>query len=387
MEKRVKLLLLSIGIALLVAIISTSYAYFTISNKTGSEETITSGTMALTLHDGSKIETNFMIPGEYIEKSFSVTNTGNLATSYDIYLSEVVNDFADKTDLVYTLTSSDGGYSTPSQVQVPSSSAKIVDNQSIGTTTTHHYTLRITFLNKNEAQDDNQGKHFSGKIQINEYQDVNNTNVNSDYYYTFGNDIKELITEYEPDVNCVSNVQTLGGYSIEDATTFCNGGDVNGFSIDASISNGLGANLVNSHIIVPTKYGYNDWRDLVDNSNNQRNVFIKVKNDFSEIYVCSLYNVGNGEPACIDADALYEYNNVVANPQSDWNLVKERFYNSCNTDGTNYAECYISDYNNDGIEATMTSAANYSQALYEISGGKYERCTVNLQGTIECVER
>ena len=172
MDKKVKLLLLLIGIALLVAIISTSYAFFTISNKTGSEETITSGTMRLSLHDGSKIETNFMIPGEYIEKTFYVTNTGSLATSYDIYLSEVINDFADKTDLVYTLTSNDGGYSTSNQVQVPSASAKIVDNQSIGTSTTHHYTLRITFLNKNEAQDDNQGKHFSGKIQINEYTDV-----------------------------------------------------------------------------------------------------------------------------------------------------------------------------------------------------------------------
>ena len=169
-DKRTKTLIIAIIIALLVAIISTSYAFFTISNKTGSEETITSGTMALTLHDGPKIETNFMIPGEYIEKTFYVTNTGSLATSYDIYLSEVVNDFADKTDLVYTLTSSDGGYSTPSQVQVPSTETKIVDSQSIGTSTTHHYTLRITFLNKNEAQDDNQGKHFSGKLQINEYQ-------------------------------------------------------------------------------------------------------------------------------------------------------------------------------------------------------------------------
>ena len=174
MDKRVKILVMAIAISLMVAIISTSYAFFTISNKTGSEETITSGTMALTLHDGAKVETNFMIPGEYIEKTFYVTNTGSLATSYDIYLSEVINDFADKTDLVYTLTSNDGGYSTPSQVQVPSTETKIVDSQAIGTSTTHHYTLRITFLNKNEAQDDNQGKHFSGKLQINEYQAANN---------------------------------------------------------------------------------------------------------------------------------------------------------------------------------------------------------------------
>ena len=221
MDKKVKILLLSISITLLVAIISTSYAYFTISNKTGSEETITSGTMALTLHDGSKIETNFMIPGEYIEKTFYVTNTGSLATSYDIYLSEVINDFADKTDLVYTLTSSDGGYSTPSQVQVPSASAKIVDNQAIGTSTTHHYTLRITFLNKNEAQDDNQGKHFSGKIQINEYTDVNSGNVDTfegcpgvgcKYLYTtdsFAYAEEELFEEVDRDLTFSQEMEAL----------------------------------------------------------------------------------------------------------------------------------------------------------------------------------
>ena len=169
-DKRTKTLIIAIIISLLIAIISTSYAFFTISNKTGSEETITSGTMALTFHDGAKVETDFMIPGEYIEKSFYVTNTGSLATSYDIYLTEVINDFADKTDLVYELISNDGGYSTSNQIQVPSETTKIVDSQSIGTSTTHHYTLRITFLNKNEPQDDNQGRHFSGKLQINEYQ-------------------------------------------------------------------------------------------------------------------------------------------------------------------------------------------------------------------------
>ena len=171
-DKKFTILLTAIIVCLLITIISTTFAYFTISNKTGSEETITSGTMRLTLTDGSKVETENMLPGDYIEKQFTVTNTGSLATSYDIYLSEVINTFTDKTDLVYSITSADGGYNTANPVQAPSASAKIIDNQSIAYNGVHHYTLRITFLNKNENQDDNQGKSFSGKIQINEYTDV-----------------------------------------------------------------------------------------------------------------------------------------------------------------------------------------------------------------------
>ena len=168
-----KFVIISISIAILVVAIITgsSYAYFSALNQTGSEEVITSGNMALTLTDGAVITTNSMVPGDYIEKEFSVENTGNVASSYDIYLSEVINNFVDQTDLVYEIISLDGGYNTVSPIQVPNVSTKIINNQSIGVGVTHHYKLKITFLSKNENQDDNQGKSFSAKIQVNEYQD------------------------------------------------------------------------------------------------------------------------------------------------------------------------------------------------------------------------
>ena len=174
MDKRIKFLLMSIGVFLLVAIVSTSYAFFTISNKEGTESVVTSGTMGLHLEDGPEVGLENAIPGSSVTKIFYVENTGNVDTAYDIYLSEVVNTFVDKTDLVYTLTSSDGGYSTSGQVQAPSASAKIVDSKPISVSGIHHYTLVLTFLEKNENQDDNQGAEFKGKIQINEYTDVNN---------------------------------------------------------------------------------------------------------------------------------------------------------------------------------------------------------------------
>ena len=176
MDKRVKTLIIAIAIALVVAIASTSYAFFTIGNKTGEETVITSGTMGLHLEDGPEVGLENAIPGTSVTKTFYVENTGNVATSYDLYLSEVVNTFVDKTDLVYTLTSNDGGYSTTGQVQAPSTPAKIVDAKPIAVGGIHHYTLVVTFLSKNENQDDNQGVEFSAKVQINEYKEAENNN-------------------------------------------------------------------------------------------------------------------------------------------------------------------------------------------------------------------
>ena len=172
-----KLVIVSVAVALLIVVTITvsSYAYFTISNKEGEETVIKSGTMTLKLTDGNTITANNLLPGQYIEKEFSIENTGNIDSAYDVYLSEVINSFADKTDLVYEITSNDGGYNTTNQVQVPSSSHKIINNQSIEVGKTHHYKLKLTFLNKNTNQDANQGKVFSAKIQINEYKDVETT--------------------------------------------------------------------------------------------------------------------------------------------------------------------------------------------------------------------
>ena len=167
-----KIIILSIvGFLLLVSIVvATSYAYF-VANVSGNKDTnnvvVTNGVMALEYKDGDAINLGNAIPGSSVSKTFTVKNTGNVATNYTIYFSELSNKFVDKTDLVYTLTSSDGGKNV-AQTQVPSTNEAMVSNYAIDAGKTHTYTLTITFLDKDENQDDNQGVSFSTKVTINE---------------------------------------------------------------------------------------------------------------------------------------------------------------------------------------------------------------------------
>ena len=171
-----KIIILSIvGVLLLVSIVvATSYAYFT-ANVSGNKDTnnvvVTNGVMALEYKDGDEITLANAVPGNSVTKTFTVKNTGNVSTNYTIYFSELSNKFVDKTDLVYTLTSSDGGKNV-AQKQVPSTNEAMVSNYAIDAGKTHTYTLTITFLNKDENQNDNINVSFSTKVSINETKEV-----------------------------------------------------------------------------------------------------------------------------------------------------------------------------------------------------------------------
>ena len=186
-KKENRVLILSIlGTLLLLSIaIASSYAYFTANvsgNKDTSNVVITNGVMSLEYKDGDEINLDNAVPGSSVTKTFTVKNTGNVSTNYTIYFSELSNKFVDKTDLVYTLTSTDGGKNV-SQTQVPDSNDAMVSNYEIEAGKTHTYTLTITFLEKNENQDDNQGVSFNTKVTINETKE---------YVPTFAEKIAEL---------------------------------------------------------------------------------------------------------------------------------------------------------------------------------------------------
>ena len=171
-----KVILLGIlGFLLIIGIVigySSAYFVASIVNKTPSQDAlVTTGSMELEFTDGSQVSLENTIPGSYVIKTFSVKNVGSVSTYYDIYLSDLINTFVDKSDLVFSLTSNAGGASV-SETVVPSESSKIVSNQLINVNKTHYYTLRIDFKETDENQDDNTGKLFSSVIRINEVQDA-----------------------------------------------------------------------------------------------------------------------------------------------------------------------------------------------------------------------
>ncbi len=166
---------LIIIVAFLVLTLTTvaSYAFFTANiNSNATQTVITTGTMALEFIDGPKVSLENAIPSESISKTFKVRNIGDVESIYDLYLSEVVNKFDDKNDLVYTLTSSNGcAINTEKIVPSEVGEQSKLTTCSIGVNEEHEYTLTITFKDDGTNQDDNKGKRFSAKISINEYQE------------------------------------------------------------------------------------------------------------------------------------------------------------------------------------------------------------------------
>ncbi len=157
LNKKYQIALLVIAIMLIIS--GVSYAYFAVTTTGSSNPNIvTSGTMKINYTDGPEVRLDNAIPGDTLSKTFSVTNTGNVATSYSIYLSDVVNTFADSTDLVYTLTSTNGANVT--ETTIPTTNSKIVSNQSIDVNVTQSYTLTIKFLNKKSSSRHQSGQKF-----------------------------------------------------------------------------------------------------------------------------------------------------------------------------------------------------------------------------------
>ena len=176
-SKKVKQIIFASFLFVLLVVgvfVGYSSAYFTstvINNPTPRNTNVTTGSMEIEFTDGETVGLINALPGSHVIKTFKVKNVGSLAAYYDVYMSDLVNTFSDKTDLVYTLTSNDGGANIATQTQIPSTSSKIVSSQPIAINGEHNYTLRIDFKETNDDQDDNKRKSFRTVIRINEVQE------------------------------------------------------------------------------------------------------------------------------------------------------------------------------------------------------------------------
>ena len=210
-SKNKKLLLIAVCAFIVMLLSTVSYAYFTASvngNNTAQSTVITTGNMKLLLTDGAEVKLQNALPGSSVTKTFKVKNIGTVASKYDVYLSEIINTFEDKNDLVYTLTSTTGCPNITETVMpsVVGEQSKIISSCNINPNIEHEYTLTITFKEDNTNQDDNKGKRYSAKISINEYieKEIN-----------IASQIVDLKTYGATDLE-YDGVDTLGEYGTED---------------------------------------------------------------------------------------------------------------------------------------------------------------------------
>ena len=174
-NKKPYVLAIALALLLVATITTVSYAYFSATvTGTGQSTIVTTGSMEIEFSDGPEVSLQNAVPGQYVEKTFKVKNVGLGDTVYDVYLSELINDFVDKTDLVYEVISNDGGTNV-SETQMPDVAQNIISNKAIRAGEEHNYTLRITFKETNDNQDDNKGVSFSAIVRINEVQKATRT--------------------------------------------------------------------------------------------------------------------------------------------------------------------------------------------------------------------
>ena len=168
MKNKYVMPLIAIASVLVFSLVTmASYAYFTgmVRGDEPQQTVITTGHMDVTYIDGETIGTKEnMIPGESVSKHFSVKNSGDVVAAYNIYLIDVVNEFVNTDELVYELISDDG--INIGQTECPTDGTYIAFDVPIEVGETHEYELKITFLNTDYNQNDNQGSVFSAKISL-----------------------------------------------------------------------------------------------------------------------------------------------------------------------------------------------------------------------------
>lgn len=179
----------SIGIVLVaMAMIAATYAYFSL-NITGTGNNMSVNALnddiSITYTDTSNVTLLNAYTGEHITKTFSVANSSSYSAYYNIELTELVNNFGNPDDLVFTLSSTNNGANRNETVIPTITNSMIAADIKIDAGVTQVYTLIVTFLKTTEDQSNNMNKTFSAKINIISSEHVG-TGLNNIYGYSQG---------------------------------------------------------------------------------------------------------------------------------------------------------------------------------------------------------
>ena len=161
-----KFILFSILSCLLILTIGTTYAFFTtniLGNSDAKSTQVYAGIMSLKLDGTTITSADGMYPGASHTIEFSVENTGTLTTTYELDMKEVYNDLYND-DMVYTITKNDE--LVKEETVVPKIDDILLPAVVIAPQEIDNYKLTITYKNSDSLQNSDEGKSFSGRVQI-----------------------------------------------------------------------------------------------------------------------------------------------------------------------------------------------------------------------------
>ena len=189
--KKKKLLIPVVASLVTVLVLSgVSYAYYSakIKENNKTETVIKSNELNLIFTGTNEINANNMIPGDSFTKTFTVENKSNRAVDYNIYLQNITNEFNE--DLVYTLEDTTGSVISETPLPVTNKDKSYLKTGiSIDANTKKTYTLKITFKNTDEPQNDYQGKTFKGTLGI------DTKKINKEYKETLLNGTDPVLSD------------------------------------------------------------------------------------------------------------------------------------------------------------------------------------------------
>lgn len=146
-----------------------TYAYFvgqaTTSDHVTNTEYTTAQLQDLTIigNNSSKVD---WIPGESKDFTFTISNTSTVPMCYDLVFQNVVNEFVNKSDLVYTLKDATGQVIV-SDTAFPSVNGTLKSGMKEEANSNTTYTLTITYVDQDYSQFEDMGKTFSASISGN----------------------------------------------------------------------------------------------------------------------------------------------------------------------------------------------------------------------------
>ncbi|MBO5414938.1 MAG: hypothetical protein J6A17_04850 [Bacilli bacterium] len=176
MDKKKITIVYVIATAMILGILGYTYAYFsaTVTENNKTETVIKTDELTLVFTGTNEITTgDNMIPGDSFTKTFTVENTSNVDTKYNIYMENITNEFNE--DLVYVLSDEDGVVveETPLPVTNAGKSYLISDIE-IASKELKTYTLKIEYKYLDTPQDDYQGATFRGTVGVDANKIENN---------------------------------------------------------------------------------------------------------------------------------------------------------------------------------------------------------------------